>query len=88
MARAGVTQDMIAARLGIRRQNVSTRLAGVVGWTTEELATVADLLAVPVTRLLHHRQSVEGRSSGHTAMEVGTASVMPRTTDRLHALHR
>lgn len=88
MARAGVTQDMIAARLGIRHQNVSTRLAGVVGWTTEELATVADLLAVPVTRLLHHRQSAEGRSSGHTAMEVGAASVVVRTSDRMHALHR
>jgi hypothetical protein len=88
MARTGVTQDMIAARLGIRRQNVSTRLAGVVGWTPEELAAVADLLTVPVIQLLHHRQPAEGRSSGYPAMEIGTATVVTRTNDRLHALHR
>lgn len=56
MARAGVTQDMLAARLGLRRQNISTRLSGVVGWSPEELATVADVLTVPVGRLLHRRR--------------------------------
>jgi hypothetical protein len=63
MARSGVTQEMIAARLGIRRQNVSTRLAGVVAWTMDELAAVADLLDVPVARLLNDSLTT-GRSMG------------------------
>jgi hypothetical protein len=54
MSRQGVTQEAIAAQLGLRRQNVSTRLAGIVAWSPEQLATVADLLTVPVTRLLHN----------------------------------
>jgi transcriptional regulator with XRE-family HTH domain len=56
MTRQGVTQEAIATRLGLRRQNVSTRLAGIVAWSPEQLATVADLLTVPVTRLLHNGQ--------------------------------
>jgi transcriptional regulator with XRE-family HTH domain len=54
MTRQGVTQEAIAATLGLRRQNVSTRLAGIVAWSPEQLATVADLLTVPVTQLLHN----------------------------------
>jgi transcriptional regulator with XRE-family HTH domain len=95
MARSGVTQEMIAARLGIRRQNVSTRLAGVVAWTTDELAAVADLLEVPVTRLLNNSQAqsrslgpqgdAPGRSRARTADRTMTPA---RPDDRLTALAR
>jgi hypothetical protein len=88
MARKGVTQDMIATRLGLRRQNVSTRLSGIVAWTPEELATVADLLTVPMTRLLHNRRQREKRRPVHTMTETGRTDAITGTSDRLLALHR
>lgn len=70
MARAGVTQETLAVRLGLRRQNVATRLSGIVGWTRDELATVADVLTVPVERLLHWL-AAEGCPPDRTGAEAG-----------------
>ena len=85
MARAGVTQDMLAARLGLRRQNISTRLSGVVGWSAEELAAVADALTVPVGRLLQRHSQAERRQPGDATIE---AELESRRSDRLIAMHR
>ncbi|MFW6034189.1 MAG: hypothetical protein ACOC9R_03555 [bacterium] len=70
MARAGVTQETLAVRLGLRRQNVATRLSGIVGWTRDELTTVADVLTVPVERLLHWHPA-EGCPPDRTGAEAG-----------------
>jgi hypothetical protein len=95
MARSGVTQEMIAARLGIRRQNVSTRLAGVVAWTMDELAAVADLLEVPVAHLLNDSLT-QSRSMGThedapgklRARNADRTMTPTRPDDRLTALAR
>jgi hypothetical protein len=87
MTRAGVTQEVVATRLGLRRQNVSTRLAGVVGWTPDELATVADLLDVPIARLLDLRRAAGRSPQPHTILAT-RADVPARSGDRLAALHR
>jgi hypothetical protein len=79
MARSGVTQEMIAARLGIRRQNVSTRLAGVVAWTMDELAAVADLLEVPIARLLNDSRTQSRSMSTH---EDAPGKLRVRNADR------
>jgi hypothetical protein len=95
MARSGVTQEMIAARLGIRRQNVSTRLVGIVAWTTDELAAVADLLEVPVARLLNdslaqsRSLSPQGDAPGKSRVRSADRTMTPaRPVDRLTALAR
>jgi hypothetical protein len=93
MARSGVTQEMIAARLGIRRQNVSTRLAGVVAWTMDELAAVADLLEVPVAHLLNdsltqsRSMGTQGDEPGKFRVRHANKTMTPvRPDDRLTAL--
>jgi hypothetical protein len=95
MARSGVSQEMIATRLGIRRQNVSTRLAGVVAWTMDELATVADLLEVPVARLLNDSLTQsrslgpQGDAPGRSRARSADRTMTPtRPDDRLTALAR
>jgi len=95
MARSGVTQEMIAARLGIRRQNVSTRLAGVVAWTMDELAVVADLLDVPVAHLLNdsltqsRSMGTQRDAPGRSRVRNADRTMIPaRPVDRLTALAR
>jgi hypothetical protein len=74
---------------------VSTRLAGVVAWTMDELAAVADLLEVPVARLLNDNLT-QSRSLGRQGDAPGRSRVrdadrtmtLARPDDRLTALAR
>lgn len=52
MARARVTQSMIAHRLGKSQAAVSRRLSGEVAFDVNELGAVAELLEVPVEYFL------------------------------------
>lgn len=52
MARAGIGQVQLAARLGLSQTAVSSRLRGVVAFNVDELAAVARVLEVPVSTLV------------------------------------
>ncbi len=52
MARQGVTQESLAARIGWSQRSVSRRLTGLVPLDVVELATVADALGVPAAQFL------------------------------------
>jgi transcriptional regulator with XRE-family HTH domain len=52
MARRGVKQQEIAARLGITQPSLSMRLRGRTRWTINDLVIVAETLNVPVSVLL------------------------------------
>lgn len=52
MARAGIGQVQLAARLGLSQTAVSSRLRGVVAFNVDELAAVARVLEVPVSALV------------------------------------
>lgn len=52
MARRGVTQTGLAARLDITQSALSKRLRGVISLNVDELAAIADALDVPVSTLL------------------------------------
>lgn len=51
MSRRGVQQAAVAERLGLPQSAVSKRLRGLTPWSASELAKVADLLGVPVSKL-------------------------------------
>lgn len=51
MSRRDVKQSALAERLGIPQSSVSSRLRGSTSWSASELAQVADLLGVPVSKL-------------------------------------
>lgn len=50
MARAGRTQEQIAAALHTGQSNLSSRLAGAVPFRIPELVTISEVLGVPLTR--------------------------------------
>lgn len=52
MARAGIGQVQLAARLGLSQTAVSSRLRGVVAFNVDELAAVARVLEVPLSALV------------------------------------
>lgn len=52
MARAGIGQVQLAARLGLSQTAVSSRLRGVVAFNVDELAAVARVLEVPISALV------------------------------------
>lgn len=49
-ARRGVRQQDIASRLGLSQGSISTRFAGQVAFTADELAEIAAWFEVPVAR--------------------------------------
>ena len=51
MIRRGVTQQELAASLGISQPQASARLLGRVDWRFSELRIVAELLRVPLSQL-------------------------------------
>ena len=51
MARSGLTQQDIAARIGKTRQAVSRRLTGLTEFRLDELEQIADLLGMPLEEL-------------------------------------
>lgn len=58
MARAGVTQDVLAEVLGFSRQALSHRLLGNVEFRVSELERIAAFLGVPVATLLSGPTSI------------------------------
>lgn len=52
MARQQVSQQHIAAALGVSRQAVSRRITGEVPWDLSELEKVAAVLGVPVNSFM------------------------------------
>lgn len=52
MARKQLGKPQIRAAIGVSRATLDRRLAGDLDFTVTELATVADLLDVPLSRLL------------------------------------
>lgn len=52
MAEKGVTQETLASLLGVTQSYISRRLSGAVDLRVAELQQVAEVLGVPVTRLL------------------------------------
>ena len=52
MARKRYTQSDIADALGLTQTAISNRLSGKTPWDINELSVTADLLGVPLTRLL------------------------------------
>ena len=52
MARRGLTQGVLAEALGLSRPSISNRFRGVVPWTVDELAIVADGLGIDPADLL------------------------------------
>lgn len=56
LTRREITQQQLAAALGITQPQVSARLAGRVRWRADELATVAALVDEPLADFvrLHH----------------------------------
>jgi hypothetical protein len=68
---------------------------GIVAWTTDELAAVADLLEVPVARLLNdslaqsRSLSPQGDAPGKSRVRSADRTMTPaRPVDRLTALVR
>jgi len=58
LARRKLTQEGLAAALGLSQPNVSRRLAGATPWNVEELAAVADLFGMEVRDLLPAAKAV------------------------------
>jgi transcriptional regulator with XRE-family HTH domain len=52
MARRDVKQEALAKALGITQPSLSMRLRGRTRWTVQDLATVSEVLDVPVSELL------------------------------------
>ena len=52
MARQRRSQEWLAARLGVSQSTLSRRITGELAFDTTELANVAAVLGVPVTRFL------------------------------------
>ena len=52
MARQGISQVKLARLLGVAQQTVSRRIVGEVPFDITELARVADLLNVPLTKFV------------------------------------
>jgi transcriptional regulator with XRE-family HTH domain len=52
MARKGFTQTRVASALGVSQASVSARLRGVTPFSIDELVTLAQVLDVPLDRLL------------------------------------
>lgn len=51
-ARRQVTQAQLADRLGLKQPGMSRRMLGRVPFSASELATVADVLEIPVANLI------------------------------------
>lgn len=51
MSDRGVTQNDLAAALGVSQQSVSRRVNGLQPWSIDELAIVSDRLGVTLTDL-------------------------------------
>lgn len=58
-----LTQEEIAAALGISQEAISRRVRGKVEWRGSELVIVADLLSVDVADLFPEQTSVVGTPS-------------------------
>lgn len=52
MARRGVSQTDLSARLGMNQSQISKRLSGTIAFTIDELVAIATTLGVPLTALL------------------------------------
>lgn len=52
MARKRLTQRQLAAALGMSQPQVTKRLAGTIEFRPSELEKTAELLGIPITRLL------------------------------------
>jgi transcriptional regulator with XRE-family HTH domain len=52
LIRMGFGQDKVAELLGVSQPQVSKRIAGTIGFEAAELARIAQLLQVPVDRLM------------------------------------
>jgi transcriptional regulator with XRE-family HTH domain len=59
MGRQRMSQEALAARIGISQQSLSRRLLGTYPFNTIELAKAAEALNVPVGRLLSRAVSAE-----------------------------
>lgn len=55
LARQQMSQSELAKRLGVAQQTVSRRMTGEVPFDIAELATIAELLGVPMSQLLGER---------------------------------
>ena len=58
MAERRVSQLALADRLGISRAAMGRRLTGEIALDVDDLAAIARVLEVPVTRLVEHEQAV------------------------------
>jgi transcriptional regulator with XRE-family HTH domain len=52
LARQRMSQQLLAAKLGVSQQWVSRRIAGTVAFDVNELARIAGLLGVPMSQFL------------------------------------
>lgn len=52
LARQRISQQLLAAKLGVSQQWVSRRIAGTVAFDVDELARIARLLGVPMAQFL------------------------------------
>lgn len=52
MARRGVSQTDLSARLGMNQSQISKRLSGTIAFTIDELVAIATTLGVPLAALL------------------------------------
>lgn len=52
MGRRRVTQEKLAAAIGMSQPSLSKRLFGVVPWTIDDLEAIADYFGVKITDLL------------------------------------
>ena len=58
MARQGITQTVLAEKLGLSQTQVSARLRGRVPFDINEITAVADMLGVPLSVLLPQQTAV------------------------------
>lgn len=56
LARRKIDQTAVATALGVSQAGASRRLSGVTPFTINELVIIADLLGLPIARLLPETQ--------------------------------
>lgn len=62
MARRRLSQERIAAAIGLSRSALQRRIAGQSAFRIDELRAIADLLGVPVTALIEGQPAMTTRA--------------------------
>lgn len=74
MARNGITQDVLAARLNLTQPAVSRRLSGSVPFNVDELAVVTRMVGLSLSRLVAGAERPSHRTESEPVTDAGVAA--------------